>query len=69
MHRRYELASLSLSCDGPERTSLLADLRKHAALGGERFYDLEQWEGLRVSRGLGGGGAADRGASSARGCG
>ena len=51
VRRRYELASLSLSCDGPERTSLLAELRKHAALGGERFYDLEQWEGLRVSEG------------------
>jgi monoamine oxidase len=51
VRRRYELASLSLSCDGPERTSLLAELRKHAVLGGERFYDLEQWEGLRVSEG------------------
>jgi monoamine oxidase len=30
---------------------LLAELRKHAVLGGERFYDLEQWEGLRVSEG------------------
>lgn len=49
--RRYELASLSLSCDGPERTSVLAELRKHAALGGERFYDLEQWEGMRVAEG------------------
>ena len=35
----------------PERTSLLADLRKHAALGGDDFYDLEQWEGLRVAEG------------------
>jgi putrescine oxidase len=51
VRRRYELASLSLSCDAPERTSLLAELRKHAVLGGERFYDLEQWEGLRVSEG------------------
>src|SRR6201985_360704 len=49
--RRYELRSLSLSCDGPERTSLLAELRKHAVLGGDRLYDLEQWEGLRVSEG------------------
>ena len=30
VRRRYELASLSLSCDGPDRTSLLAELRKHA---------------------------------------
>ena len=51
VRRRYELASLSLSCDGPERTSLLAELRKHAVLGGERLYDLEQWEGLRVAEG------------------
>ena len=51
VHRRHELASLSLACDGPERTSLLADLRKHAALGGDSFYDLERWEGLRVTEG------------------
>src|SRR6478752_8146875 len=51
VRRRYELASLSLSCDGPERTSLLAELRKHAALGGEQFYDLERWESLRVADG------------------
>ena len=49
--RRHELASLSLSCDSPERTSLLSDLRKHAALGGDNFYDLDQWEGLRVAEG------------------
>jgi len=51
VQRRHELASLSLACDGPERTSLLAELRKHAALGGEQFYDLERWEGLRVADG------------------
>ena len=49
--RRHELASLSLSCDGPERTSLLGELRKHATLAGEGFYDLERWEGLRVAQG------------------
>lgn len=49
--RRHELASLSLSCDGPERTSMLAELRKHATLAGDGFYDLEQWEGLRVAEG------------------
>jgi monoamine oxidase len=49
--RRHELASLSLSCDSPERTSLLADLRKHAMLSGDGFYDLRAWEGLRVSEG------------------
>jgi putrescine oxidase len=51
VHRRHELASLSLACDGPERTSLLAELRKHAALGGEHFYELERWESLRVADG------------------
>jgi len=51
VHRRHELASLSLACDGPERTSLLAELRKHAAVGGDGFYDLERWESLRVAEG------------------
>ena len=51
VRRRHELASLSLSCDGPDRTSLLAELRKHATIGGEGFYDLERWEGLRVAEG------------------
>ncbi len=49
--RRHELASLSLSCDGPERTSVLAELRKHARLGAHGFYDVEVWEGLRVAEG------------------
>jgi monoamine oxidase len=51
VRRRHELASLSLACDGPERTSLLAELRKHAVLGGDGFYDLERWESLRVAGG------------------
>jgi putrescine oxidase len=51
VRRRYELASLSLSCDAPERTSLLSEMRKHATLGGERFYDLNLWENLRVAEG------------------
>jgi monoamine oxidase len=51
VHRKHQLASLSLACDGPERTSLLADLRKHAALGGDGFYDLERWESLKVAEG------------------
>ncbi len=46
--RRHELASLSLSCDGPDRTSLLSELRKQAVLGTDGFYDLDLWEGLRV---------------------
>ncbi len=51
VRRRHVLASLSLSCDGPERTSLLADLRKHATLSGVGFYDLAAWEGLRCAEG------------------
>jgi hypothetical protein len=51
VRRRHELASLSLSCDGPERTSLLGAMRKHAALGGAEIYDLDRWEGLRVAEG------------------
>jgi monoamine oxidase len=51
VRRRHELSFLSLSCDGPERISLLAELRKHAVLGGEHFYDLNVWEGLRVAEG------------------
>ncbi len=51
VHRRHALASLSLSCDGPERTSLLSELRKHAWLPGEAFYDLAAWEGLRCAEG------------------
>jgi monoamine oxidase len=51
VHRRHRLSSLSLSCDSPERTSLLAALRKHATLGGDGFYDLDEWEGLRVADG------------------
>jgi monoamine oxidase len=51
VRRRHELASLSLACDGPERTSVLAEARKHAILGADGFYDLERWEGLRVAEG------------------
>jgi monoamine oxidase len=51
VRRRYALASLSLSCDGPDRSSLLADLRKHATLAGSGFYDLAEWEGLRCASG------------------
>jgi monoamine oxidase len=51
VRRRHELGSLSLSCDSPERTSMLGQLRKHATLAGHEFYDLETWEGLRVADG------------------
>jgi monoamine oxidase len=51
VRRRHALSFLSLSCDAPERTSLLAELRKHATLPGDGFYDLAAWEGLRVVEG------------------
>jgi monoamine oxidase len=51
VRRRHELSSLSLSCDGPERTSLLGELRKHATSAGEGLYDLAVWENLRVAEG------------------
>jgi monoamine oxidase len=51
VRRRHALSFLSLSCDAPERTSLLAELRKHATLSGDGFYDLSAWEGLRVVEG------------------
>lgn len=51
VRRRYALGSLSLSCDSPDRSSLLADMRKHATLHGEAFYDVVTWEGLRCAQG------------------
>lgn len=51
--RARELASLSLSCESVERTSLLSDLRKEATAGGEGFYDYERWERDRVAEGSG----------------
>jgi monoamine oxidase len=51
VRRRHALTSLSLSSDGPDRSSLLAELRKHATLAGDGFYDLAAWEGLRCAQG------------------
>ena len=51
--RARELASLALSCESVERTSLLSDLRKEAVAGGEGFYTYEQWETDRVAEGSG----------------
>ena len=51
VHRRHTLASLSLACDGPERTSLLAELRKHARLRGGGFYDLRPGRACAVAEG------------------
>jgi monoamine oxidase len=51
VRRRYAVGSLSLACDSPDRSSLLADMRKHATLHGESFYDVSAWEGLRCAEG------------------
>ena len=59
--RARDLAMLALSAESVERTSLLAELRKEAAAGGERLLQLR---GLGVQprgRGLGHGGASDGG--------
>ena len=49
--RARELAMLALAGGSPERTSLLADLRKEAAVGGTGFYDYDVWECERVAEG------------------
>jgi monoamine oxidase len=49
--RARDLAMLALAAESVERTSLLSDLRKEAAVGGHGFYDYETWECLRVREG------------------
>jgi monoamine oxidase len=49
--RARDLAMLALSAESIERTSLLAELRKEAAAGGNGFYDYEVWECSRVAEG------------------
>jgi monoamine oxidase len=49
--RARDLAMLALSAESVERTSLLAELRKEAAAGGNGFYDYEIWECNRVAEG------------------
>src|SRR3954454_15761047 len=49
--RARDLAMLALSAESIERTSLLAELRKEAAAGGNGFYDYEVWECQRVAEG------------------
>jgi monoamine oxidase len=49
--RARDLAMLALSAESIERTSLLAELRKEAAAGGNGFYDYEIWECSRVAEG------------------
>ncbi|MEU7111433.1 NAD(P)/FAD-dependent oxidoreductase [Streptomyces sp. NPDC046182] len=53
--RLWEIGRLALADGSYERTSLLAALRKHAAVpgtaAGSEHYDYEAWEGLRVAEG------------------
>jgi len=49
--RARDLAMLALSAESVERTSLLAELRKEAAAGGNGFYDYDVWECSRVAEG------------------
>lgn len=52
--RLWEIGQLALASGSYERTSLLAALRKHAAVPGSgdgEHYDYEDWEGLRVAEG------------------
>jgi monoamine oxidase len=49
--RLWEIGQLALADGSYERTSLLAALRKSAAVPGPGHYDYESWEGLRVAEG------------------
>jgi monoamine oxidase len=49
--RNRDVAMLSLAAESVERTSLLSDLRKEAAVGAHGFYSYEVWECLRVAEG------------------
>ncbi|MFD4240927.1 flavin monoamine oxidase family protein [Streptomyces sp. NPDC058525] len=51
--RLWEIGQLALADGSYERTSLLAALRKHAAVPspGPDHYDYDAWEGLRVAEG------------------
>lgn len=49
--RLWEIGQLALADGSYERTSLLAALRKHAAVPGDGHYAYDAWEGLRVAEG------------------
>lgn len=49
--RRLEVAALALADGSIERTSLLAALRKSAAVGERTFYSYALWESLQVAQG------------------
>jgi monoamine oxidase len=49
--RRLEVGALALADGSIERSSLLAELRKSAAVGEREFYSYERWESLQVAEG------------------
>ncbi len=49
--RALEVGALALAAGSIERTSLLAELRKGAAVGERGFYGYELWESLQVAEG------------------
>lgn len=49
--RARDVAMLALAAESVERTSLLSDLRKEAAVGATGFYDYDVWEVSRVGEG------------------
>ncbi|WP_455356899.1 flavin monoamine oxidase family protein [Streptomyces sp. SYSU K217416] len=49
--RLWEIGQLALASGSYDRTSVLAALRKYAAVPGLGHYEYEAWEGLRVAEG------------------
>ena len=49
--RAVEVGALALAAGSSERTSLLAELRKAAAVGDDGFYSYDLWESLQVEEG------------------
>jgi monoamine oxidase len=49
--RRLEVGALALADGSIEHSSLLAELRKSAAVGEREFYSYERWESLQVAEG------------------
>ncbi|HEY6836690.1 MAG TPA: NAD(P)/FAD-dependent oxidoreductase [Gaiellaceae bacterium] len=49
--RRLEIGALALADGSIEQSSLLAELRKSAAVGEHEFYSYERWESLQVAEG------------------
>jgi monoamine oxidase len=49
--RRLDVGALALAAGSIEQTSLLAELRKAAAVGDRTFYSYDLWESLQVAEG------------------